>query len=386
MGLLPKRQRPENPASKCLFIQSPTPKSGRRTFGLIERQVDQNGKAFNYALHSNALSGINKQFLEGHLSYDDARKLVVELKNQLRPRIANNYLSSNLTLLKQYWRSEYEDKDIVAPEAAYNRLLRGISAVGQHSLYLATREVLQKEIDSKFNGNKQRSRVAALNQILKFINRGIKLRRKREEIRTLTYLTVPEFESFICQVRGEFNQLLFRAAFASGLRTGELFGILPSDIFGDHLRISSQIDVRGVRRHTKTRRPRDAFILPGWESHVQRWAAIPLKERLPHRKNSYSKVARSAARKAFPDQLEKQCVTHSLRHSYAVYMISVLGVPLGLVSKSLGNSTHVAEKYYIGYSLNAEAIDHIRMIIKKNGNLTSVRQIDDELRVSQSLS
>ncbi len=219
---------------------------------------------------------------------------------------------------------------------------------------------IQQEIDRRFKGNKQRSIVSALNQLLKFTGRNIKLREAREEIAHVSYISENELELLLTQIEDEKFRLMHEVAFATGLRAGELFGLLPEHIKEDYIEVGSQIDVSRIRRHVKNRKPRKAYMLPGYEKKIREWAKIPIEERLKFRNRSIARITRTASRKA----LKKEITFHALRHSYAIYLVSK-GVGLTHVAQFIGDTLKVTERYYSGHVSTPESIQLVKTILKR---------------------
>ncbi len=121
------------------------------------------------------MEAINKRFLAKKINFAQARQLASEVVDQIQPKTAVLHNQANLKLLDEYWETEYAQRDIVDVRSAWNRLMRAVESVGHYSLMAAGRDELQQEIDKSFKGNKQRSIVSALNQLLKFTGRNIKL-------------------------------------------------------------------------------------------------------------------------------------------------------------------------------------------------------------------
>lgn len=332
-----------------MFVKAPNEKEKRAKFSIIERRFDGD-RTINKSIKNSTLDSINNRFQEKKISFEEARILCKELISTLVPKTAILHNDANLRLLQEYWNAEYAEKDISAPKAAYNRLVRAVSAIGHYSLQAASREEMQKQLDSTLKGNKHRTIVAAINQILSYLKRGFKLRKAREEVRVVSYLTEQEFKQLL-QVLPDSYQEVFKVAFSTGCRLGEIFAIQPEDI-GEGLKVRSQIDESLSRRETKNRQERTAFILKGYRESVISWANKPEEDRLKLRNLAWSKITRKACAKA---KLTKKCVFHDLRHSYAIYLISK-GISLSLVSQFLGNSIHVAEKYYAGRVAVPESI------------------------------
>jgi integrase len=341
-----------------IFLKSPSPKNGRATFAIVRRKRVK-GKTVNETLKPEALIAINEQFTSKKITFEQARLLAQEVVHTLTPpKTAVLHNEANLKILNDYWADQYEERDIVDPASARNRLVRAVEAVGHYSLLSASKAELQKEIDSRFKGNKQRVIVSALNQILSWLKRGIKLKKNREEFARVRHITREELDQLLSHIQHPVLELFHRVAFGTGLRYGELFSILPEDVGAESIKLSYQYDRDGTQRATKNRRVRKAFILPEFHKDVVQLANLTIEERLQYRNFPISKVTQKAAKK-----IGKSCSFHDLRHSYAIYLISK-GASLTLVSQSIGDSIKVTEQYYAGFVLTPESIQLLSSILK----------------------
>ena len=60
-------------------------------------------------------------------------------------------------------------------------------------------------------------------------------------------------------------------------------------------------------------------------------------------------MLQQACKAAFLQEKEKHLKFHDLRHSYAIYLLS-LGMSLERVAQSLGNSIQFCQQYYVGFT------------------------------------
>lgn len=344
------------------------PKPGvRGTFAITRRTISPGKRVTNETLALESLATINASYRSKHQSFEtcliQAKDVVAQLYEDYRstlPIIPRN--NENKQFLKRYWAEEYADRDLVSHEAAKNRLQRAIEALGHVPLFSASREEMQREIDQKFSGNKQRAVVATLNQLLRYIKREVKLRRQRADVLEVRYLSDKDFERIIPMIEDREVRLLHIVAFATGARMGEAFAMTPSDISNNSVYIATQIDRSRKRRETKNRVKRRCPILRQWMTEVVEWASLPLEQKLRIRNKTITRLTKSLCAKAFPDQPNKHCRFHDLRHSYAIYLISK-GINLTLVSKALGDSIVVAEKFYSGFVLTPESLELINSVL-----------------------
>lgn len=351
------------------ILKTPRHGKGRASFSIVKRTISTGAKPQNETLQLDQLNGVNERFKKKDLPFESALIHAKQIVSGLYehywstlPAVIHN--EGNLKILDEYWEKEFADKDLVEPASSYNRLVRAVEAVGHLSLISASKEELQKEIDPKFKGNRQRSIISALNQILKYLGRNLRLRKVREEVREVRYLNEKEFETFISHIEDPKLKLIYIAAFSAGLRVGEVFAVRPTDIHNGVLNVATQIDRSRTRRITKNRKVRKTLILDRWLKDVRTWAEIPLNEKMPYRNLPFSKITKRICKKLFPKDPMKHCVIHDCRHSYAIYLVSK-GVSLSQVAQALGDSVAVAEKHYSGFILTPESIDLMKAVLRR---------------------
>jgi integrase len=351
------------------------PGSGRRTFQVLRRVLKRGEKPKHETVANERLDAINASLLnelqDAQTCEIQVRELMADLQKierQRLPTIVHN--EENQRVLQQYWDKEYSDRGLTNPDAAYNRLVRAVSAVGSLSLFSASQSDLQKAVNKKYPDNRQRDVVAATNQLLKFIGRGIELKRRPEVVEDPHYLTTEELAAAQKHVEDPLDRLFQRVAFGTGLRAGEVFALTPESVMGAQFFTQHQIDRHLQRRHNKRKlsKRRAVYVLPGFEGDVREWVGIPLKTRLKMRNKRHAAILTAACVKAFPDLPEKHVVFHDLRHSYAIYLVS-RGVSLSQVAQCLNNSVVVCERYYSGFVLKDETIESIKRIMEASAAL-----------------
>lgn len=336
------------------------PGNGRKSFIILRLDVRDGAKKTS-KVNSESLDAVNAAYISGQKSLDACTVLVKEIIQGLykelertQPKIVHN--SANRQLLDRFWEAEYEHRDLVDPSTAKNAFNRAIEAVGELSLYTATREELQKQVAKNVSGNAQRKVVTDLNLLLKFIKRDVKLRKNKKQRVEVAYLSLDDFKKTLKFINDVNIRYLAQAAFFTGCRIGELFAIKPQNVVGKFLLVQKQID-RGLdRRDTKNRTERKAFIVPEGLEALKNWSEVEKKSE--YRNLKLSEIFKAACKKAFPNDESKWITFHDLRHSYAIHLLSK-HVSLSLVSQSLGNSIPVCQEYYAGFVLSDESIESI---------------------------
>jgi len=354
--------------SRSFAIKKPSPTRGngrRSTFAVQE--VRESGRN---TLPLESVDAINAAFLKGDIDRNEAERQVEEVRAGLyRERDASLphavFSSENNQLLDRYWHSEFSERELVDAESMLSDLRRAVAACGIVSLLAASRQDLQTEINERYldNPTKQRRVVSRLNPLLRFAGRDFKLRKMKPVRPEPLYLSEADLNAVLPHLPSDHLRKAARAAYLTGCRLGELYGLTERSIKTDHLLVSTQLDDDLKRRETKTRSLRKVFMLPGGEEAVREFLAIPADERSITRKLRHSTLFKRACRKAFPKDSSKHCRFHDLRHSYAVSLISK-GAPLTIVAQSLGNSTFVCERYYSGFVMREESFSILASLFK----------------------
>jgi len=286
-----------------------------------------------------------------------------------------NILQENLDVLERYWEEEYAYRELVDQNAAYNELKRSLEVLGSISILTGSRQQIQKQLDETLYGGKHGRVVSKLRQIIKFLNRDVKLRKKKTELETVRYLSEEEFHKILPYIPGEVEKSLVALAFYSGLRIGECFACTVNNLRRNKIILKQQMREDGTIGQTKTRRIRKTFLWPAGRKYLERWSELSLEERKKHRRRKWAVMVGDACRKAFPNDLEKRnIVFHDLRHSYAIHLLN-RGIEMSIVSQALGPSISVVNRYYAGFELTDPGIDRIEQIIEKNMNKDNEKSI-----------
>jgi integrase len=357
----------------CYAIRTPSksqkPGKKRRSFGLVKVLLSPECRQ-RLAVNLPEIDLVNKLYLNGTLPFEDAYKKVKEVRERLyKERDAKQpkrvFHSQNLRVLEEYWEKEYEDRDIINKDGRHRAIKTAVEGLGMVSLVVATKKELQAELDKSFpSANAQRRYVSILNSLLKFLGRDFRLRMRRREVTAVRHLTLSEYLVVDKLIADDGFKKLCRAAMATGARIGELFPIRTKDfVSGTFVLIETQIDKELNERETKTRKPRKAFVIAEGREWLRDWIEYEDKQAL--RNKHHADMLRVACKRAFPKDKERHLVFHDLRHSYAIHLLQTLGAPLGHVSRSLGNSTHVCEMYYAGFVLTDAGIDHLERLSAK---------------------
>jgi integrase len=330
------------------------PGGGRTSFALIKKEKGVKGTS-QLTVKNDEVTSINDLLKKSVITLERANQLVFDLVSRLnREKARAKYPEShafhpvNLKIINGYLTDEYSDRDLVDSGTIKHELKRAILAIGQLSLQTASKEELQAFLNSKYKAdpNRQRRIVGKLNTLLKYLNRGFRLRKQREVFVEVVSIDRSEMTFASKQVPPELS-LLIRVAFWTGARFGELMALTESSFRDDHLFIQYQIDRQLQRRETKTRKERKALIIPDGVEDVKTWCAISHDN-----KNSLRSLN---AGYHLSKVLGRKVRFHDLRHSYA-RILAEQDLGLTEISEYIGDSLVVCEKHYKGWVRSEFAI------------------------------
>ena len=348
------------------YLKKPNPqKKGEgysTSFALCERDgKDGFGKTKTLKLES--IASVNKLYKAGSITFAQALKMAEDILAKLKTKQQGPkkvFHSENAKILDNYWQSTYEHKDQVDKDSMRTDLNRAVSALGEYSLASASKQEIQAALKKSLGEtpNLQRRACARLDQILKFIGRDFTLDKMREEYLEVRYCTYREMIQITDKIEDEGFKLLCRVAFSTGARLGECFAIEPRDFNGKMLQITTQIDKYDKRRQTKNRKRRNALVIKKGRPFLVEWIKLDRSEKNRLRHLKHARLFKVATDKAIPG---KELVFHDLRHSYAIHLLE-RGNGLDSISRFLGNSALVCEKYYLGFvatDMTVEMADEI---------------------------
>jgi len=348
------------------------PGHGRKSFMIYEDLKVRGGKRSCAKIEDERIEAINRSFELGAQSREQCIIQIKEIIKDLyktdprcRKRI-NVHNSENWKVYDDYWEQVYSFRPLISEYNAKNELKKAIEVLGQLSIYSVSREEIQTCIDKKYKGNTQRRVVARMNQLLKFIHRdNIKLRKQPKEFIHVSNLNEDDFKRVLNVAETPIERALMSLCYYSGLRIGEAYALTPQDLLPNGtLRVTGQIDRKGVRRKTKTKKPRLAYIFPQGVDAFKYWTSASAEERATiDRDESSRELMKKYSMMAFPNNTSKHLTFHALRHCYAINLLNK-GVSMSLVAQSLGNTLSVCQQYYVGFVLTDDSIEAIQAIIK----------------------
>jgi integrase len=313
---------------------------------------------------------IAEMFLDGKIDDDEARKLLSDLRFKLYEKDGATitkivFNTENRKLLEKYWKDEYEYRlgRLVDSKTTWYDLSRAVDAVGKVSLITGTRSEIQKQIDKVAKGNKHRRIVFKLNQLLKYLGRDIELLPAHKVPYEVRHIALEELPLVLNKIPDPKSRIMVEAAFRTGCRLGELFALDLRTYSSNRnvIKVAKQLDLNGVRRQTKNRKERTAYVLPGSAPVLEAWVAVRDQVTNAERITAAATVKKACAL-AFPKDKSKWLTFHDLRHCYVIHLLSN-GVPLDHVAQSIGDSISVAQEHYAGFNLSPTSLDLINKIL-----------------------
>lgn len=377
---------------------------GRDAFSITVRELFDEGKPNYFLLKNDRLNAINKQWQESKKTKTErdrllflAKEVRAELNKVQRQRDGRERLlkqHDNIQILNDFIETNIEDRGIKSEKDQKNDFTRAVYLLGNISLKTASIKEIQKQIDKIAKNTIHRRTCSRLNSLLKFHGRGERLRFKKYDVQPFI-MTEEDFLKLhpnleVLGQKTEFNRPLQNLAitlFYTGLRMGEAFALqkskLPNPkypfqlnfIDADIVRVNSQMERVFSKEKKiliclpKTGKTRSAILSNS--DHVQRireWVDLPIEKKHEMRYLSFSAIFKRALKATFPDNYHghySQMKPHDLRHSYA-YALLQKGLTITQISKLLGNSVTVCEKYYLRYSMDEEGLNLIRTILSEN--------------------
>lgn len=344
---------------------------GRKSFTIYLDIKSREGKRTCKTIEDERLIAINRSFQSGVQSLQQCviqvKEIIKDLyKKDYRCRkMVNVHNAENWKVLDDYWEQVYSFRPLVSEYVAKNELKNAVNVLGQLSLYSAGREEIQRLVDQKYKGTSQRRIVQRLTQLLKFIGRdNIKLRKQPKEFIKVSYLNEIDFRKILAVAPTQIEKTLLELCYYSGIRLGEAYALEPHHLLPNGtIRVTAQIDRHGVKRPTKTKRPRLAYIFPEGLQAFHAWVnASDIEKRTIDRAEASRELMKKYCKIAFPDDRCKHLTFHALRHCYAINLLSK-GVSMSLVAQSLGNTLSVCQQHYVGFELTNDSIEAINSII-----------------------
>lgn len=249
------------------------------------------------------------------------------------------------------------------PDAAKYDLLKAMRLIEPLSLQTASQVELQGALKkSGVSSREIRRATGRLNQILRYLKRDIRLNKPKPNVRKVDYLTYDEILKVLPFVMDNVISDLVVVLFSSGMRLGEALAVTPADYRNGEVSITKQVDKNGNIKLPKAEKTGKSVVLPLGHEAMIRWGERAERELLT-RDKIYTGII-SACQKAFPNQKDKWCSPHDLRHSHAIHLLG-LGASLSQVALNLRNRVDVCQMYYTGFAHNEASLGFLKKTLSQ---------------------
>lgn len=229
---------------------------------------------------------------------------------------------------------------LVEPDKLLSRLLFAIKRLPR-SIAVMTNEEIRVHLTSlRLRPCTRFEVVRALNEVLKFIGRTGISNPRPARLGEVSYVPMEEFLRKCGTIREDFR-IYLGALYACGARFSELPAV---ELDGMWARIHVQLRPDRSLGPTKNKTKRSAAILPGLQSFIMAYNALPREVQGDLCIKRY-KCIYKAARRVLGANI------HTLRHSYAIECFKA-GRTVAEVANWIGDSEEVTKEYYIGYLKN----------------------------------
>jgi integrase len=345
------------------FIKRPS--KTRKTFALVCYRQDSGTKVYEAISETlqTQVAEINQRLSQELITEAQAEILLKALiqtqyrKYKVRDLVLKNVVLSevNSKLFSQFWKDVYEERTLVDEDSARYDFMKAIRLIEPLSLLTATASDLKGKL-KKAQTNEYRRAVDRLNQILTYLKRDFKLSKPEAEYSQIKYITKAELDK-ISRYLGEYKDLAI-TLFVTGIRISESMALKPGDLREGTLVVDKQFT-----RFKKLKRPKrgkqgKVFVVPFGIESVKRWCAIENKDNFREGlRGALATSCRSAG-------LDKVISPHDLRHSHAVYLLS-MGASITQIALNLRNRVEVCQKHYAGFSHVDETIEALKQTISK---------------------
>lgn len=326
-----------------MFIKRPN--QSRKSYGL----VGNDGKV----VYDSRIDAVNKDLHSGS-SKDILEQRMRIIRDAFKPtKIACSFYNEQLA--KACHTSKVKRKhDLVDVKSLENRLKRAVLALGEVSLKEATEGQILDAVSKERGSGRRYHIIGAINELLRFANRDLRLHNPSPRIGQVTFLSP---EEFVKQINKDYTskndtpyKLYLTALFATGCRVGEL----PTAVFDEEgVYISQQLKEDGtIQPFTKNKQDRRAPILPIFDKEVKEFIKLGSEVIFNIRLHHHRKMLNILNARL-----------HDLRHSYAIYLAKK-NFSLPQIARYIGDTEAVAKKHYAQYCPSDEEISSARKLLK----------------------
>lgn len=345
---------------KTYFIKKP--RKGRKSWAIVGYEiVEGKRRYFTPETTQNAVDVLNGQLRT--LEPQDIRRqlehLIVGLYKQdgnvLAATKHTRLSEDNHKVFERYWTEIYGAKEIEDPSSMRYDLLRALRLIEPHSILTSSAADLRSALQAnRKNVRQHRRAVDRLNQLLAYLKRDVKLEKPKDGLKSIRYMSRPDFDQMLSRVDNEILRDLYLTLFGTGMRLGEALALEPQSVRQGFVRVDRQLTAKGVLKLPKREKVGDSVILDFAVQAVNRWAQV--KDKFQYRTIAQTTIKKTAG---------KPLSVHDLRHSHAIYLLSQ-GASLTLVALNLRNRIEVCQRYYTGFSHVSETLDNLIQLLRTN--------------------
>jgi integrase len=348
----------------------------RKTFVIQAKWKDEEGKNKKETIRNAEIDQINKLFLAGEIDFDRAKTMCMSLKDQLvreRDKDAPLLLchEDNIRLFEKMWEDKYifrTNKDL---KGTRRSIIRAMEVVGHLSIETATRNQILERVKKQVKAGEanEEHTLMRLKEFFKYAGRTDELPSKLTRSKSsgeVKHLTVEEFNQVVPHIKDPLIKLLSQVAFATGMRTGEIFAIHRQDVSADMTSIFLKVQISRKREEEppKREKTRRLLVLPWGIKYLKELLEkYPEPMLLKKRNEKLAEQFKLACQAAFPDDRRKHLVFHDNRHSYAIFLLSEARLNITEVALMIGDSVKVTQNHYVGHVLNDNSLENLKNIL-----------------------
>ena len=325
-----------------------------------------------YTEQIEALASLNRAFKKGSLSALDVE---VDIKTNILPAIEKILFKgrtvirdtvirkANGGILDDLWSERYAHRKIIDKQRTRNTFEFALDCLNDESLSTVTQAALQKLWDTHEKlqqGTAHRRYGRAINSLMKYIGRPIRLQLEHNAHREMRYPTLEELFRLSDYFEDRKLKALVVTMFCTGVREGEAFALSTKSLRSNsNVYIEAQIDRNLDRRQVKNRNKHAAVIIPEGLDLIKEWLALPQDE-----KNEFRFLVSRRISEAAEATLDRRLSSHDMRHGYAVHLLDK-GVPIDRLAQFLGDTPDVTMKHYASFIASDFAIASVAELLKK---------------------
>lgn len=379
-----------NPGEQLRGLSVQPPGGGRAKFRIIATIIDADGNRSQRQIQDTRIDSINVTFKLKKVSAEGASQQLEKLKEKIRAELDAplkaesrlKYDAIHQSIFESYWQ-DYQSKmprTLKNEPSTINDIKRALRAVSHLNLQTSTAMEFREAVN-RLPKKKRPKIIDRLNSVLAFLDRDFSIpRESKMSSEAAVFVTWPDLNRITNRLDGTYGEKfkyeadLFKTMaetlFATGVRYGELFELNRTklDKTGRLIHVSRQwasrynpatgkweIEKGANRKNASTRPSYHALILKEGVNALSKWLSYletaPDAE-LDHLRISdiFGNTISSNAVNTFPNDPTKHITIHSLRASYAIYLLES-GMNIGQAATYIGDTDRVVREYYSRWAI-----------------------------------